>query len=174
MHTPQNLGGAWGARQIRFLFHTIIQNGLMAGVNSSSQTGGEGGGDGGSSKPVCRYGETCYRKSPQHFAEFDHPWQSTMVELFCSLEHHLALLQTERSHLHQSDQSSTIQAAAAAVTVVVVVTRHLPSPHSRCSISLVSGGWMLDSMLHTWQWASEVGVVLCQSYIHVYTYTLQH
>ena len=25
-------------------------------------------------KPVCKYGTDCYRKNPQHFVEFDHPW----------------------------------------------------------------------------------------------------
>lgn len=25
-------------------------------------------------KPVCSFGKSCYRKNPQHFQEFDHPW----------------------------------------------------------------------------------------------------
>eukprot|EP00927_Polykrikos_kofoidii_P035888 TRINITY_DN30389_c0_g1_i1.p1 TRINITY_DN30389_c0_g1~~TRINITY_DN30389_c0_g1_i1.p1 ORF type:complete len:524 (-),score=83.64 TRINITY_DN30389_c0_g1_i1:26-1597(-) len=28
----------------------------------------------GVAKPVCKYGPTCYRKNPEHFAEFAHPW----------------------------------------------------------------------------------------------------
>ncbi len=24
--------------------------------------------------PVCKYGQQCFRKNPQHFKEFAHPW----------------------------------------------------------------------------------------------------
>ena len=26
-------------------------------------------------KPVCKYGTACYRKNPQHFIDFAHPWR---------------------------------------------------------------------------------------------------
>ena len=35
---------------------------------------GGGGGGGGWVKMVCEYGMACYRKNPQHFLEFSHPW----------------------------------------------------------------------------------------------------
>ena len=43
---------------------------------SSLQTSVEKEGE----KPVCKYGESCYRKNPQHFLEFDHPWLSTLLD----------------------------------------------------------------------------------------------
>ena len=27
-------------------------------------------------KPVCMFGEKCYRKNPQHFQQFRHPWMN--------------------------------------------------------------------------------------------------
>ena len=32
-----------------------------------------GGARGGSSKPTCRYGASCYRTNPEHFIDFAHP-----------------------------------------------------------------------------------------------------
>jgi len=32
------------------------------------------------SKPMCQYGAKCYRKNPQHLAEFDHPNQQSQQE----------------------------------------------------------------------------------------------
>ena len=26
-------------------------------------------------KPICQYGKNCYRKNPQHFIDFAHPWK---------------------------------------------------------------------------------------------------
>jgi len=26
-------------------------------------------------KPICKYGETCYRQNPAHFQRFAHPWK---------------------------------------------------------------------------------------------------
>jgi hypothetical protein len=31
------------------------------------------------SKPVCMYGTACYRRNPQHFSEFAHPWRSDII-----------------------------------------------------------------------------------------------
>jgi hypothetical protein len=31
--------------------------------------------DDGDSRPVCRYGKACYRKNPDHFKQFKHPWK---------------------------------------------------------------------------------------------------
>eukprot|EP00658_Telonema_sp_P-2_P049060 TRINITY_DN37303_c0_g1_i1.p2 TRINITY_DN37303_c0_g1~~TRINITY_DN37303_c0_g1_i1.p2 ORF type:complete len:106 (+),score=18.94 TRINITY_DN37303_c0_g1_i1:148-465(+) len=28
------------------------------------------------SKPICKYGTGCYRKNPQHFVDFAHPWRA--------------------------------------------------------------------------------------------------
>lgn len=41
------------------------------GDDLGSEDDGDGGG---SARPVCRYGESCYRKNPDHFKEFRHPW----------------------------------------------------------------------------------------------------
>ena len=30
-------------------------------------------------KPVCSYGTGCYRKSKQHFIDFDHPWKNDVL-----------------------------------------------------------------------------------------------
>lgn len=32
------------------------------------------------SKPVCKYGASCYRKNPDHFKQYSHPGQSEGVE----------------------------------------------------------------------------------------------
>ena len=62
-----------------------------AGPSSRSEEGrGESeGGRGGSereggSRPVCQYGEKCYRKNPRHFQEFAHPWLGTPLSLSLS------------------------------------------------------------------------------------------
>lgn len=36
--------------------------------------GGGGGGGSSGGKPVCPHGSTCYRKNPEHFKEYSHPW----------------------------------------------------------------------------------------------------
>ena len=45
----------------------------------------EGDGRIGGKKQVCRYGKTCYRKNPQHFEEFAHPWLGRVC--VCNRQH---------------------------------------------------------------------------------------
>eukprot|EP00727_Mastigamoeba_balamuthi_P013206 m51a1_g8508 putative serine threonine-protein kinase chk2 (519) ;mRNA; f:72779-74638 len=47
---------------------------MAADAGSSGSGSGIGGGSsGGDLRPLCKYGEKCYRKNPQHLAEFRHP-----------------------------------------------------------------------------------------------------
>lgn len=37
-------------------------------------SGGGSGGSGGGGRPMCPHGPSCYRKNPEHFKEYSHPW----------------------------------------------------------------------------------------------------
>lgn len=73
-----------------------MADGSEEGTCTSSSYGRRGDSESGEgSKPVCRYGRTCYRKNPQHFEEFEHPWLGTGPYLSLYRVHPLISMTTE-------------------------------------------------------------------------------